>query len=397
METPVRELCLRCRRPQSVCWCSRIVEVPTRTRVVLLQHPREGKVAIGTARMAHLALPNSELHQGIVFGDRPAVRALIDAPGTVLLFPGPGARPPSAFAPEELRNVVVIDGTWAQAKKVYKHNPLLHRLPRVGLVPRRPGNYRIRKEPAPDCLATIEAVIELLGDLEGDFPRFERMLNAFEFMVETQIAHARTRVGPPRHKKERERPQLLEARLRERLGQVVLIHAEVNAHARASGVAGTPELLHLAATRPLSGETFDAVLAPRRPLAPSAAHHLELPEQAIRDGVSLDEARARWRAFLREDDVFAAWGRFPWEQLAEEDFATRELFDLRTIVARRLQARPGSPFEAAGVLGVPSPREGGRAGRAGRVVEALEGVVHALESLPLARAPQVEPGLAAAP
>ena len=42
--------------------------------LLLLQHPREAKVAVGTARMAHLSLPNSELHTGVSFEAHPRVR-----------------------------------------------------------------------------------------------------------------------------------------------------------------------------------------------------------------------------------------------------------------------------------------------------------------------------------
>ncbi|MFN7134575.1 MAG: DTW domain-containing protein, partial [Myxococcales bacterium] len=75
-----RQICARCRRPQSVCYCTHLSPLSSRTRVVFLQHPREGKVAIGTARMAHLALPNSELHQGVDFSAHPRLQALAAAP-----------------------------------------------------------------------------------------------------------------------------------------------------------------------------------------------------------------------------------------------------------------------------------------------------------------------------
>jgi len=38
---------------------------PHATRVLLLQHPHESGVAIGTAHMATVCLPNAELHLGV--------------------------------------------------------------------------------------------------------------------------------------------------------------------------------------------------------------------------------------------------------------------------------------------------------------------------------------------
>ena len=72
-----RAVCPRCERPVLVCYCAHLTSVDTRTRVVLLQHPREEDMAIGTARMASLCLPNSELHVGVDFQTSPALaRAL---------------------------------------------------------------------------------------------------------------------------------------------------------------------------------------------------------------------------------------------------------------------------------------------------------------------------------
>jgi len=49
-----RERCLRCRRASRACWCGHLRPVESVTRACILQHVRERKTAIGTARMAHL-------------------------------------------------------------------------------------------------------------------------------------------------------------------------------------------------------------------------------------------------------------------------------------------------------------------------------------------------------
>lgn len=160
-----RPSCVRCRRPTSACWCAELTPVETATRVVFLQHPRESRVAIGTARIAHLGLSRSELHEGIEFAGHPRIEELLARPGTALLFPGPGAVAPDALErpPETL---IIIDGTWPQARKMVALNPALRALPRIGFMPRKPGNYRIRREPDLHCVATVEAVVEVLSAWE---------------------------------------------------------------------------------------------------------------------------------------------------------------------------------------------------------------------------------------
>src|SRR6188768_1362979 len=107
---------MRCRRPTSVCYCAAIPTLPTATRVVILQHPRERDMPIGTARMASLCLPRAELHVGVQWGDsRPLARALGDpARPAILLYPGPDARDILRDPPPGPVTLIVVDGTWSQ-------------------------------------------------------------------------------------------------------------------------------------------------------------------------------------------------------------------------------------------------------------------------------------------
>src|SRR5258706_12373307 len=87
----MREVCYRCRRPKSACFCLHLKRVQTRTRVVFLQHPRERRVPIGTARLAHLSLPNSELHTGVDFAGHTRLEEILAGRNVAVLFPGEAA------------------------------------------------------------------------------------------------------------------------------------------------------------------------------------------------------------------------------------------------------------------------------------------------------------------
>src|SRR5262245_58923987 len=107
-----RPVCGRCRRPLPACYCNHIPCLPTRTRVLLLQHPREHRTPIGTARMAHLALPGSTLRVGLDFASDPVVRAALDGPRPAyLVFPGPGAADVASLPHDVEATLVVVDGT----------------------------------------------------------------------------------------------------------------------------------------------------------------------------------------------------------------------------------------------------------------------------------------------
>jgi DTW domain-containing protein YfiP len=371
-------VCLRCRRPRSVCWCALLPRLETRTHVVFLQHPRERYVAVGTARMAHLALPNSELHSGVVFGSRHEVASLAARPKAVVLFPGPGARDVGQLAPGEVETLFIVDGTWPLAHKVLKQNPFLQTLPRIQFIPRKPGNYRIRKEPAANCVSTIEAVAEVLGRLEGDPERFAQMLPAFDRMVDWQIEHRDAREGPPRrklHKPVREPP--LPRALAQNPERLVVFYAEANAYAHGSVPHHAPELVQLVAERPATGERFEALLAPRAPLAPRICEYIEVPATTLLNAPSATDAAQAWRRFLRPGDSVCGWGHFARGLALEAGFEVPSLLDLRLPVARALKQRPGdldaAPLRLGRQAGAPWAQ-----GRAGRRLAALNAVAIAL-------------------
>lgn len=197
----MRATCRRCLRPEPFCVCAGLGPIPSRTRVVLVQHPREARLAICSAWLTRVALQNAELHRGVRFDAHPRVAELARAAGTALLFPGPGAIRADALAADPPRTLVVVDGTWLQAEKMLAVNPALAALPRVTLAPGLESGYgELRREPAEGHLSTIEAVAHALGALERDPARFAPMVTAFRRMVELQLGCSRGERRNPRHR-----------------------------------------------------------------------------------------------------------------------------------------------------------------------------------------------------
>jgi DTW domain-containing protein YfiP len=355
---PHRAICDRCRRPESVCYCHHLVSLPTRTRVLLLQHPRERHVPIGTARLAHLCLPGSELHVGVDFENDKLVRAALDGSANAyLLFPGPRAIDLAETKPAGPITLVVVDGTWWQARKLLRRNPALAALPQIRFTPPAPSNYRIRKEPADHCVATVEALAYVLGALEGDPERFAALRRPFDAMIDTQLRYAKTVRGArqrhavhrTRHPRRPRTPELLRARAHD----VVCLHGEANAWPARAAAGHPPEIVHWVARRARTGETFEAIIAPRRPLAPSIPAHIRIPRERLAAGESWEGFRARWSAWTRADDVICAWGRYPIDLLESEGVAlpaTR--IDVRPAAGHFMGKRTGSVEDCTARLGV---------------------------------------------
>ncbi len=308
-----RAICVRCERPVSVCYCAALTSIETRSRVVILQHPREEGMPIGTARMAHLCLPQSSLHVGTDWdGSEVLERASADPDRpAILLYPGPDARDILQDPPDGPVTLIVVDGTWSQARKVVRTNPQLASLPRYAFTPPAPSKYRIRREPSLECVSTLEALMYVLGAIEGDAARFQALLQPMNVMVEAQL-EAQSAAGKPRRMRPRPKRspyERLPGYVRDFHDDLVLVFGDANAWPR-----GAPErrhgdeLVYWVAHRPSTGETFSFVLQPRIPLAPDAPGHTGLSVEQLVAGGSIEEMREAFGRFLRSTDVVCSWG-----------------------------------------------------------------------------------------
>lgn len=387
-----RTMCRACRRPEVVCWCAHLPHLPTRTRVLLLQHTRESRVGIGTARMAHLALPNSQLRVGVDFGADPVVAAMLAAheaalagngAPSYLLFPGADARDIRELDPAEPITLVVVDGTWAQARALVRRNPQVAALPRLAFNPRRPSDYRIRREPADFCVSTIEALVEVLNVLEPERAPFDALLDPFRAMVDRQI-HFQTMVRSSRQRRakidQRRRPRAsLASRLAADWRNLVCVQGEANGWPMRDPNRHDPEIVHFAACRPASGEIYEAIVAPRRPLAPLTPFHIDVPAERLHAGITVDEWRASWQAFCRPDDVLVQWGNF-YATLATEagvPISSRRI-DVRGELSQTAQRQRGGTLEECTIKLDAPPVPLPIAGRAGRRLAALVALIETL-------------------
>ena len=173
-----RTYCSRCAYPESSCLCSAINETQFKTRIVVLQHPSEVKHAKNTARLISLVVPEAEIVVGETPEDFHAVRSRLETdPHAVLLYPAAESSLLSTSAEgQTIRTIVILDGTWRKAKKIWLSNTWLHEM-RVCHLDEPESNYRIRSTRIPGGLASIEAAAHALRQL-GE-ANTEALLDAF--------------------------------------------------------------------------------------------------------------------------------------------------------------------------------------------------------------------------
>ncbi len=358
---------------------------------MILQHPREKDMPIGTARMATLCLPQAKLHVGVRWEDSEEFRAAVSDPShpPILLYPGPEARDVLADPPEGPVTLIVVDGTWSQAKNVVRDNAVLASIPRYAFRAPEPSNYRIRREPKVEYVSTIEALMHVLGALEGDPERFRSLLVPFNAMIDAHIAKQATAPRVARFHRPSQRrvaaPAVIPPSILGRPDDVVLLSVEANAWPYKDPSAPPDEPVHVVARRLGTGETFAMIAAPRNALAPGTPTHAEIDAATLLAGSPREDVIAAFQRFLRPGDALCSWGWHS-QKLLTAAGATlpAERHDLRS-VARILARRAKPPAANIGSVedygarfvapGGAAPAAPPTTGRAGRRIELLTRIV----------------------
>ena len=302
-----RAMCYRCHKPQCTCICSHVQRVANRTRVWVAQHPRERFHPIGTERIARLGLDN--VHVEIVPPRGAAVPTSLP-PRAGLLYPGPDARDLATLRPNERpESLVVIDGTWSQARTLYRDNSWLRHLPCYRLTPRRESHYRLRKEPAAECVSTIEAIVEALHILEPHTPGLDDLLASFDAMIDQQIALCNQHHRGPRKPNT---PRSIHGVPRALLDEPErLVAVGFEAAPRCGGGHEALAIVHFVALRIATSEVFQRFVQPPAEQFPTPRHlhHMGLRAEQLETGSTPQELRDTWRRFVAPDDITVAWNK----------------------------------------------------------------------------------------
>ena len=190
--------CPRCRKPPALCVCERIRPIDNKVMLVILQHPQEQDRELVTARLAALHFKHALLKIGLswpslskILGRRAEPRrwavlylgslkaeALMSDREIVVVNRKGDAVERQDEALREIEGIILLDGTWSQAKALWWRNAWMLKCKRIVLAPKRPSRYgRLRREPRRDVLSTIEAAAMLLARLE-ERPEIEATLTA---------------------------------------------------------------------------------------------------------------------------------------------------------------------------------------------------------------------------
>jgi DTW domain-containing protein YfiP len=192
--------CERCQRIEKYCVCEFATALDIKTEVLVLQHPQEPGVDIGTAPIIAATFPKATIRTGLSWPNlKKALGREVDPRLWGVLYLGSVrtetlTKERTLFVVDKkgvplakqdpilstLEGIVLIDGTWSQAKSLWWRNAWLLKLNRLVVRSDRRSLYdAIRKEPRKGCLSTVETlgeVLQVLEKKEDIYPAIERPL-----------------------------------------------------------------------------------------------------------------------------------------------------------------------------------------------------------------------------
>lgn len=166
-----KDPCPSCFLNKARCICEQIPSLNLKTRLCLVVHAKELKRTTNTGRLAVKALTNSEMRirgEGIEALDLSDL--LRSDYQTLLFYPSDDAVDLTAeLLAKDPRPVqlIVPDGNWRQASKVHYRHHELKDVPRVMIKAANLATQHMRVENTPEGMATLEAIAQAMGIIEG--------------------------------------------------------------------------------------------------------------------------------------------------------------------------------------------------------------------------------------
>src|SRR5436305_13783986 len=226
--------CPHCGKPLPLCICDSITPIESRIELLILQHPQEQDRTLGTARLTAMHFKDAVVKIGLSWPslskalgrtvDDPSRWAVLylgsakvselDTEAEIVAIDRKGEIEPHQRALlGDIEGIVLLDGTWSQAKALWWRNAWMLKCQRVVLGPAHPSRYgKLRREPRSDGLSTIEAAAMLLSSLEKRpdiaealHSTFERMLARYR-QAQTELPELAPKPRPKRDYRRRKHP-----------------------------------------------------------------------------------------------------------------------------------------------------------------------------------------------
>lgn len=189
--------CEGCRLPEEVCICEHRASVNARCQFWLLTHRYELYKPTNTGRLIMDSIADTRLFEWSRTEPEAALLEALQDPryAPCLVFPAG-----EDYQHRMVTNVesdsgripvfIILDGTWRQARRMFRHSRYLQHLPVIEPATERLSRYSLRRSTEPRHLCTAEVAIALLEQV-GDQPSADHLEGYFERFNHNYIATRR--------------------------------------------------------------------------------------------------------------------------------------------------------------------------------------------------------------
>lgn len=174
-----RKKCGKCQRPELACICAFTTPINNNIDVIVLQHPSEVSQTKGTVALLSRSLRACQVIVGENFSENDVFKELLIKYQPLLLYPSEQAKvlshdnavhqSISCAVNKKPYCLIILDGTWKKAYRMFMLCQQLQQLPQVCLPESlaQAGQYKIRKVAKRNALSSLEACCYALSLLES--------------------------------------------------------------------------------------------------------------------------------------------------------------------------------------------------------------------------------------
>ncbi len=158
------ERCINCMLLPYLCICAYKKTVSTNSAFLLLMYDDEILKPSNTGRLIADLIPDTFAYIWSRTEPNSEMLSLLQDPQwqPIVIFPEEYSEPERVISAENMINrdkktlFILLDGSWAQAKKMFRKSPYLDKLPVLSFSPEKLSQYLVRKAVKDNQLATAE-------------------------------------------------------------------------------------------------------------------------------------------------------------------------------------------------------------------------------------------------
>mgnify|MGYP001613424002 CR=1 FL=1 len=192
--TSLYDSCNKCGLPSITCICDKAPKIQTDAKIWIMSTEKEFYRPSNTARLLEIVNPYSTeifLWERTKLPDKLIENLNNEIYETFLLFPV--EKYETTIRKVEYKNTgkipvfIIIDGTWKEARKIFRKSAYLETLPIISLEPNFKSKYDLRRGVVDGNLCTIEAAIEVLK-LNGEIKNAQVVNNFYSLFLKSYKA-----------------------------------------------------------------------------------------------------------------------------------------------------------------------------------------------------------------